>query len=183
MEELVEQGLFAGVVDWTTTELADELVGGVRSAGPRRLEAAGARGVPQVVVPGALDVVNFGPPDSVPARFAGRRFHAHTPAATLMRTSAAESAALGGLIAEKLNRARGPVRVLIPDGGFSALDVPGGPFEDRAADSSFAEALVAALRRGVAVERSAEHINSEPFARAVAGAMLALGVASARAGE
>jgi len=182
MEELIGQGLFAGVVDWTTTELADELVGGIRGAGPRRLEAAGARGVPQVVVPGALDVVNFGPPESVPTRFAGRRFHAHTPAATLMRTSAAESAALGELIADKLNRARGPVRVLIPEGGFSALDAPGRPFEDREADACFTGALLAALRPEIAVERSVEHINSESFAGAVAGAMLALGVAPAAAG-
>ena len=174
MEELIGQGCFAGVVDWTITELADELVGGIRSAGPRRLEAAGARGLPQVVVPGAIDVVNFGPRETVPARYAGRRLHAHTPSTTLLRTSADESAALGRLVAAKLNRATGPVVVLAPLGGFSALDAPGGPFEDPAADVAFAEALRAGLRPGIVLRELPEHINSEPFVRAVVEAALSV---------
>jgi uncharacterized protein (UPF0261 family) len=182
MEELVARGLFAGAVDLTITELADELVGGLRTAGPRRLEAAGARGLPQVVVPGGIDVVNFGAPESVPARFKGRRLHAHTPATTLMRTSIDESRALGALVAEKLNRALGPVRVLVPEGGFSALDAPGAPFENEAADAAFVSALEAELRPGIPVERLPDHINSETFARAVVRAMLSVRAAPAGTG-
>jgi uncharacterized protein (UPF0261 family) len=182
MEELIGQGWFAGVVDWTITELADELVGGIRGAGAGRLEAAGARGLPQVVVPGAIDVVNFGPPETVPARFAGRRLHAHTPTTTLLRTSADECAALGRLVAAKLNRATGPVVVLAPLGGFSALDAPGGPFEDPIADVAFAGALRRGLRPDIVMRELPEHINAEPFARAVVEAALSVCPAPARRG-
>ena len=126
LEKLAAQGAFSGVLDWTTTELADELVGGIASAGPHRLEAAGAVGVPQLFVPGAMDMVNFGPRDTVPARFADRTFQQHTPVATLMRTTVDENTTLGGLAAKKLNAAVGPVEVVIPARGFSALSAPGG---------------------------------------------------------
>ena len=142
MEGLARAGLLAGVLDVTTTELADELVGGILTAGPDRLEAAGAAGIPQVVSVGALDMVNFGPVESVPSRFADRTFHRHDPSVTLMRTTPAECSELGRLMAEKLGRARGPVAVYLPLRGVSLLDVPGGPFHDPAADAS----LFAALR-------------------------------------
>ncbi len=172
MEDLVREGYFVGVVDLTTTELIDELVGGICSAGPHRLEAAGVLGLPQIVVPGAMDVVNFGPPESVPARFAERRLHAHTPVATLMRTSVEESAVVGKIMAQKLNRGRGRITVLIPIGGFSALDAPGGPFEDRAANEAFVLSLRQFLNPAIVVREFPDHINSERFAQAVIDATL-----------
>ncbi|MBX6342412.1 MAG: Tm-1-like ATP-binding domain-containing protein, partial [Thermomicrobiaceae bacterium] len=120
MEALARGGYLAGVLDITTTELADELVGGVLSAGPERLEAAGEAGLPQVVSLGALDMVNFGPLDTVPERFRGRRLYQHNPTVTLMRTTPEECAELGRIIARKLNRARGPLAVFIPLRGVSA---------------------------------------------------------------
>src|SRR5262249_47696185 len=134
MEGLARDGQVAGVLDITTTELADELVGGILSAGPDRLEAARRRGVPQVVSLGPLDMVNFGPIATVPERFAGRTLHVHNPTVTLMRTTPAENAALGARIAGVLGRATGPAVVLIPEGGVSALDAPGKPFYDPEAD-------------------------------------------------
>lgn len=145
MEGLAAGGYLDGVLDLTTTELADDLVGGVLTAGPHRLEAAGRRGVPQVVSLGALDMVNFGPRDSVPSRFDGRHFLVHNPTVTLMRTSAEEMAVLGERIAAKLARATGPVEVVVPLKGFSGIDVEGAPFHDEAADRSLLEALRAGL--------------------------------------
>ena len=107
MEDLVKGGFLAGVLDVTTTELADELVGGILSAGPDRLEAAGQSGLPQVVAPGALDMVNFGPPDTVPENFSDRLFYQHNPTVTLMRTTAEETAELGRIMARKLSEAQG----------------------------------------------------------------------------
>lgn len=168
MEGLIRDGQVAGVLDLTTTELADELGGGILSAGRDRLRAAGRRGVPQVVSLGALDMVNFGPRETVPERFAGRLFHVHNPTVTLMRTTPEENAALGAWIAEALREATGPVALLVPRGGVSALDVPGRPFWDPQAD----EALFQAIRRGLAgsphvrlIERD-EHINDPAFATA-----------------
>lgn len=164
MEALIRDGFVTGVLDITTTELADELVGGTLSAGPERLEAAGRAAVPQVVSVGALDMVNFGPPESVPARFRQRRLYQHNPAVTLMRTTAEENGQLGALIARKLNGARGPTAVLLPRGGVSAIDAAGQPFGDPAADA----ALFAALRRDLdprveLIEVDA-HINEPVFA-------------------
>ncbi|HEY2320634.1 MAG TPA: Tm-1-like ATP-binding domain-containing protein, partial [Solirubrobacteraceae bacterium] len=130
MEALAHAGYFAGVLDATTTELADELVGGVLSAGPDRLEAVGAAGIPQVVSLGALDMVNFGPRDTVPERFAGRTLHVHNPTVTLMRTTAEENARLGRTIACKLNGAASPTVLFVPLGGVSAIDIDGQPFRD-----------------------------------------------------
>src|SRR6185295_20366163 len=107
MESLIESGLVTGVLDVTTTEWADELVGGVLNAGPTRLEAAARHGVPAVVAPGCLDMVNFGPPETVPAKFAGRRFYQHNPNVTLMRTTPDECRRLGEIVAEKLNTSTG----------------------------------------------------------------------------
>ncbi len=127
MEELVKLGEIDAVLDVSTTELADEVVGGVLSAGPHRMEAAGAMGVPQVIVPGAIDLVNFKTPETVPEKWKDRVFYRHTPHITLMRTNAEESASLGRLFAKKINQAKGQTVVLIPSEGFSAYDNPKGP--------------------------------------------------------
>jgi uncharacterized protein (UPF0261 family) len=172
MEALAASGLLAGVLDLTTTELADELVGGVLSAGPERLEAAGRRGIPQVVSLGALDMVNFGPRETVPDRFAGRTLYVHNPAITLMRTTADENAQLGATIARKLAAATGPVEVFVPRRGVSAIDVAGAPFADPDAD----EALFTALAKGLAESRVVVHdldeaINDPGFGRRAADAL------------
>jgi uncharacterized protein (UPF0261 family) len=174
MEKLARGGFLAGVLDVTTTEWADELVGGVLGAGPERLEAAGACGVPQVVCPGALDMVNFGPRDTVPPAFADRLFYQHNPNVTLMRTTAAENAELGRIIAEKLNRAEGPTVVLLPLKGVSAIDREGQPFHDPAADAAFREALKGGLDPRIPVRELELHINDEAFSDAAAEALLAL---------
>jgi uncharacterized protein (UPF0261 family) len=168
MEALVDAGFIAGVLDATTTELADELVGGVLSAGPHRLEAAGARGVPQVVSLGALDMVNFGPVESVPAPFRDRRLHRHNPTVTLIRTTPEECAALGRTIARKLNAATGPVALFIPLRGVSALAVEGGPFHDPEADRALVHALKADLRPDIEWHEVDCDINDPRFARAMA---------------
>jgi uncharacterized protein (UPF0261 family) len=172
MESLAESGMLAGVLDLTTTELADDLVGGVLSAGPDRLEAAGRRGIPQVVSVGALDMVNFGPRRSVPDRFADRRLLVHNPTVTLMRTTRAEMATLGARIADKLSRATGPVEVFLPAKGVSAIDVPGGPFEDAEADAACFRALIAGLAgSGVTVHEIDASINDSGFGRRAAQAL------------
>ncbi|MFC8875369.1 Tm-1-like ATP-binding domain-containing protein [Streptomyces ardesiacus] len=169
LEKLAGDGRFAGVLDLTTTELADDLVGGVLSAGPGRLEAAGARGVPQVVSPGALDMVNFGPRATVPARFDDRTFVVHNPTVTLMRTTPAENAELGRRIGAKLAAARGPVTVFLPLRGVSGVDRDGGPFRDAEADAALFAALREALA-GSAVEvvEDDAHINDPGFGRRAA---------------
>ncbi len=168
MEALVEAGYLAGVLDVTTTELADELVGGVLSAGPKRLEAAGKAGVPQVVSLGALDMVNFGPIDTVPERFRGRNLYKHNPTVTLMRTTPEECAELGRIIARKLNQARGPLAVFIPLRGVSLISKEGGPFYDPEADRALIENLKANLRPDIEVHEWDTDINDPAFARAMA---------------
>jgi uncharacterized protein (UPF0261 family) len=145
MEGLMADGFLAGVLDATTTELCDDLVGGVLSAGPDRLEAAGKLGLPQVVSLGALDMVNFGARDTVPERFEDRNLYVHNPSITLMRTTAEENAELGRRIARKLSAATGPTALFVPLGGVSMIDAEGQPFHDPEAD----EALFSALREGV----------------------------------
>lgn len=168
MEDLVEEGFIDGVLDVTTTEWADELVGGVLSAGPHRLEAMGRRGIPHVVAPGALDMVNFGPRDTVPAQFAGRLFYQHNPQVTLMRTTVAENARLGQILAAKLNLAPGQVEVFLPLGGVSAIDREGQPFYDPTADAAFRDALQAELNPAIPVQELPCHINDAAFALAMA---------------
>jgi len=166
MEGLIRDGEVDAVLDLTTTELADELVGGILSAGPDRLEAAVSRGLPQVVSVGALDMVNFGPRETVPERFAGRLFHQHNPSVTLMRTTPEENAAIGKRMAEILARAMVRTVVLLPLGGVSALDAPGGAFQDPQADAALFDALHRALdghRRVEVVDRD-QHINDPSFA-------------------
>ncbi|WP_327092939.1 Tm-1-like ATP-binding domain-containing protein [Nonomuraea sp. NBC_01738] len=164
LEGLAAGGMLAGVLDLTTTELADELVGGVLTAGPERLTAAGRHGVPQVVAPGALDMVNFGPRETVPERFGQRVLYVHNPTVTLMRTTTEEMAELGREIAAKLAAATGPAVLFIPEGGVSALDAPGLPFYDQKADEAAFEAM-AAFPDTV---RLALHINDPEFGRAMA---------------
>jgi uncharacterized protein (UPF0261 family) len=167
MEDLIDSGAVTGVVDVTTTELADRQVGGWLVARERRLEAAGERGIPQVVSPGALDVVNFGPWDTVPERFRTRRLHRHNAEVTLMRTCPEECAALGLTIARKLNRGRGPRCVVVPLRGLSALSAPGAPFHDPAADAALFDALRASLADDIDLVELDCHINDPNFADAL----------------
>ncbi|MBE0544748.1 MAG: Tm-1-like ATP-binding domain-containing protein [Verrucomicrobia bacterium] len=168
MESLIETGLVAGVLDVTTTEWADELVGGVLSAGLTRLEAAARHGVPAVVSTGCLDMVNFGPPETVPAKFAGRKFYQHNPQVTLMRTTSDECAKLGRILADKLNLSTGPVSVLLPLRGGSMISAPGGPFHDAAADAALYSSLKSALRRDISVVELDCAVNEPEFAEASA---------------
>jgi len=173
MEAMIGSGLVAGVLDVTTTEWADELVGGILGAGPTRLEAAGRAGVPAVVAPGCLDMVNFGEPATVPARFAGRVFYHHNPQVTLMRTNAAECAELGRILAEKVNAYTGPVTVLLPRRGVSVISAEGGPFYAPDADAALLEAIRAHLSPRVRLIELDCLINDPAFARACAEALLA----------
>ena len=165
MEALISDGLFAGVLDITTTELADERVGGILSAGPGRLTAAGLNGTPQLVSTGATDMVNFG--GTTPAEFEGRLFYKHNPTVTLMRTTADECRELGREIAEKVSGAKGPAAIMLPLSGVSAIDREGEAFDDPAAR----EALFDAIRHHpaeVEVNELPLHINDPEFAVACA---------------
>ena len=168
MEALIGSGYFAGVFDLTTTELADELVGGILSAGPDRLTAAGRTGMPQVVSLGALDMVNFGPRESVPERFADRNLYVHNASVTLMRTKPEETARLGAELARKLNAASGPVALFIPRQGISAIAGVGGPFHDPVADNALIDAVLADLNDTVEVHDLDLQINDPAFATAMA---------------
>ena len=168
MEALMRDGFVTGVLDLTTTELADDLVGGVLSAGPDRLEAAGSLGIPQVVSLGALDMVNFGPRDSVPQEFEDRNLYVHNPTITLMRTTPEECAELGRRIARKLNAAAGPVTLFIPLGGISLIATEGQPFHDPEADKALLDTLRENLNDNVEVREMEEDINDSGFARAMA---------------
>jgi uncharacterized protein (UPF0261 family) len=168
LEALVRDGFLAGVLDTTTTELADELVGGVLSAGPARLEAAGAAGVPQVVSLGALDMVNFGPRDSVPPPFEGRNLYVHNPTVTLMRTTPDECAELGRTIGRKLSGATGPTVLFVPLKGVSMIAVEGQVFHDAEADAALVAGLHETLGPSVEVHEVETDINDPDFAVAMA---------------
>jgi uncharacterized protein (UPF0261 family) len=172
MEDLVKGGFLVGVLDVTTTELADELVGGILSAGPERLDAAGQAGLPQVIAPGALDMVNFGPPDTVPEKFNERHFYQHNPTVTLMRTTAEETAELGKIMARKLSEAKGPTTVLIPIQGVSAIDKTGQPFDSPEARDAWRENLKAYIGDNVTVIEMDVHINDDEFAAKLAETLL-----------
>lgn len=172
MESLVEAGLVAGVLDITTTEWADELVGGVLGAGPTRLEAAARHGVPAIVTPGCLDMVNFQGPETVPAKFKGRNFYPHNPQVTLMRTTPEECKKLGEILAEKINLSTGPVTVLIPRKAISVISAEGQKFYDPAADRALFDALKGNLRGNIEVIEMDCVINDPKFARACAEALL-----------
>jgi len=169
MEKLADSGLLAGVLDITTTEVTDEIVGGVLSAGPGRLDAFIDRRIPYVGSLGAVDMCNFWAYDTVPSRFAGRTLYRHNPNVTLMRTTAEEAQRIGRFIVEKLNRMQGPVRFLIPEGGLSLIDAPGKPFWDPAADKALFGAIEAKFRSGAnrKLIRLPHHINDAPFADAL----------------
>lgn len=167
MEALIDSGFMAGVLDITTTELCDRLVGGVLAAGPDRLEVAGRYGIPQIVSLGALDMVNFGARDSVPPQFEDRNLYVHNPSVTLMRTTPEECAELGRIIAGKLSRAQGPAALFIPLRGVSAIDVEGGPFYDPAADQALFEALRDNLGPNVELHELDHEINDPEFAEAM----------------
>jgi uncharacterized protein (UPF0261 family) len=173
MESLIRDGLILGVLDLTTTELADELVGGVLSAGPGRLTAASEMGVPQVISVGATDMVNFGPPETVPAQFQQRVFYEHNPTVTLMRTTPSECRQLGQLIALKAARAKGPVSLLLPLRGVSAIDAEGQAFDDPTAREALFEAI-RAHRGDLELVEIDRHINDEAFAEAAANKLLEL---------
>jgi len=168
MEALISAGFIAGVADITTTEWCDELVGGVLTAGPDRLDAAAKAGVPQVVSLGALDMVNFGAMETVPEQFKQRNLYKHNASVTLMRTTPEENAELGKIIANKLNQTSGPTALFIPLGGVSMIDAEGYPFHSPEAD----QALFAAIRehldtRKVELIELPFHINDPAFAKAL----------------
>jgi uncharacterized protein (UPF0261 family) len=168
MEALMKDGFICASLDVTTTELADELVGGELSAGQERLEMAGRLGIPQVVSLGALDMVNFGPVDTLPAHFHGRKIYKHNPNVTLMRTTVEECDQLGKIIAHKLNRAKGPVSVFIPLKGISAIAKKGEVFYDPQADQALIDSLKESLDPHIDLVVMDTHINDPAFAEAMA---------------
>jgi len=172
MESLAASGFFAGVLDITTTEWADELCGGVLSAGPQRLEAAAKAGLPQIVTPACIDMVNFWAPETIPAKYKDRLFYHWNPNVTLMRTTPEENAQLGKIFAEKLNAASGPVEVFIPMGGFSEVDAPGKPFWWPEADQAFVDALKENLRAGIPVTILPNNVNDPEFSGLLAETLL-----------
>lgn len=175
MESLIDGGFIAGVADITTTEWCDELVGGVLSAGPHRLEAAARQGLPQVVSLGALDMVNFGAIESVPEAFKGRTLYKHNPTVTLMRTTPEECAQLGRIIAGKLNAATGPTVLFVPLKGVSMIDAVGQPFYSAEADAALFEALRQTVDRSkVELVELDLHINDPAFAQAMAERLLGM---------
>jgi uncharacterized protein (UPF0261 family) len=174
MESFISDGLIAGVLDITTTELADELVGGELSAGRDRLTAAAGKGVPQMISVGALDMVNFGPPQTVPEKFRSRRFYQHNPTVTLMRTTPEENDRLGKEIAEKASAARGPTAVLVPLRGVSAIDATGQPFWWPEADAALFQSLRNWISPQVELIELDRHINDPEFAATAAQTLLRL---------
>ncbi|MCC5875620.1 MAG: Tm-1-like ATP-binding domain-containing protein [Candidatus Sumerlaeia bacterium] len=173
MEALAAAGKLAGVLDLTTTEWADEHVGGVFRAGPDRLSAAALNGIPAIVTPGCLDMVNFWAPETVPEKFQGRTFYPHNPNVTLMRTTTEECRAIAAIFAEKLNASKAPITVLLPARGWSVIDSPGGPFWLPEANTAFHEKLKAGLNSGIKVLEMDNNINDEEFAAACARELLA----------
>lgn len=174
MEALAEKGLFAGVIDFTTDELADELVGGFHNGGPNRLRVVGRLGLPQVVVPGCIDFTVHGPPDEIPEALRGRPLYTHNPVFTLVRTLEPEMAELGRRFAERLNPATGPLQIVYPTQGLSIPSTPpgdsqpAGVFWDPAADAAFLEALRAGLREDIPVIEFERHVNDPAFGVEVA---------------
>lgn len=174
MESFIKDRLLAGVLDITTTELADELVGGILSAGPDRLTAAGMAGIPQVISVGALDMVNFGSRDSVPEKFKDRLFYQHNSSVTLMRTTPEENDKLGKQIAEKASAARGPTAILLPLQGVSAIDKEGAPFHWPEADRALFQSLRNWISPSVKLVELDMHINDAAFAQTAAETLLAM---------
>lgn len=174
MEELIKAGYIKGVADITTTELADELVGGIFTAGPSRLEASGAAGIPQVVSVGALDMVNFGPPETVPDRFKSRLFYQHNPTTTLMRTTVAENSELGRILADKLNAGSAPTVVVFPKAGVSLLDMDSKPFEGKEQRQALYDGIKQNLRNDIQLIELEHDINHPAVADIIADQLLQL---------
>lgn len=170
MEAIIDSGIVAGVLDITTTELADELAGGVLSAGPDRMNAAARAGIPVVVAPGCLDMVNFGEPASVPEKYAGRTFYHHNPQVTLMRTTPEECAELGMMLAGKTNAYTAPTAILLPKRAISVISAQGQAFHDPKADQALFEAIKSGSKHPV-TEMDVE-INDPAFARACAESLM-----------
>jgi uncharacterized protein (UPF0261 family) len=174
MEHLIEAGALGGVIDYTLSELANSLLDGIHATGPDRLRVAGRHGLPQVVVPGCVDFFNQGPRESVPERFRDRKSYFHNPVATLVRLDAEEEAALGRMVAERLNEARGPVHVVAPTRGFSLADAEGGDLWDPEADRAFLDALRGSLKPEIPYEAVDAHVDDAAFADVVAERYLTL---------
>ncbi len=172
MESLIADGFITGVYDVTTTEWADELAGGVFAAGPTRLDAAAQAGIPQVVAPGCLDMVNFGGPDTVPAHYRGRKLYEWNPSVTLMRTTPEENAQLGRILATKVNASTAPVTVFLPLGGVSQLDSLGGEFWWPEADAALYDAIKATLRPDIPLVSLDLNVNDPAFANATTARLL-----------
>ncbi len=172
MESLIESGLISGVIDVTTTEWADELVGGILGAGPTRLDAAAKTGTPSIITPGCLDMVNFGERATVPPQYEGRTFYIHNPQVTLMRTSAAECTELGRILAEKANASTGPVSVLLPLRAISVISAVGKPFHDAEADRALFDSIRKHLRSDIPLIEMDCEINDPAFSTACVKALL-----------
>ena len=172
MESLIANGEFDGVIDLTTTEMADLLLDGTASAGEDRLTAAGAVGIPQAIAPGAVDMANFGPPESMPNHLAGRTTYRHTPMTTLVRTSPDETAEIAHQTAARLNRSTGPVAIFWPGQGVSDYDRPGNPFHDPVANVSWRDAMKQTLRADIPVLATDFHINDPEFGELCADWMI-----------
>jgi len=172
MESLISDGFFAGALDLTTTEWADEVTGGVLSAGPTRLDAAAVSGIPQVIAPGCVDMANFWARDTVPSRYDQRLFYEWNPNVTLMRTTPEENTEIGRVLAEKANAAKGPVAIFLPLKGVSILDSPGGEFWWPEANQALFEAVKSSVRPGIPVYELDNNINDEAFAVAVTDKLL-----------
>jgi uncharacterized protein (UPF0261 family) len=174
MESLIESGLVSGVLDLTTTEWADQLVGGILGAGPTRLEAAARHGVPAVIAPGCLDMVNFGPRNTIPKKFSARLFYEHNPQVTLMRTTPEECTDLGRILAEKANLSTGPCSVLIPTQAISVISAPNEVFNNPIADQALFAAIKSNLCQDVEVREIQASVNDSAFAQAAAETLLGL---------
>ena len=174
MESLVRGGYICGVLDITTTEWCDELYGGVLNAGPHRLEAAGAMGIPQVVSVGAMDMVNFGPWDTVPEKYKNRNLYKHNPTVTLMRTTVDENIGLGKVLAEKLNMAEGKTALMLPLKGVSGIDAPGQPFYGPEEDKALFDTVKANLSDHVEIIELNNNVNDDEFALAAAKKLIEL---------
>jgi len=182
MEKLADAGALSGVVDYTLSELANSLMDGIHTTGPDRLRVAGRHGLPQVVVPGCVDFFNQGARDTLPEQYRSRKSYFHNPVATLVRLTADEETALGRMVAERLNEARGPVRVVAPTRGFSLADAEGGDLWDPEADRAFLDSLREALRSDIPYESVDAHVDDDAFADVVAERYLTMTQEPAHAG-
>jgi uncharacterized protein (UPF0261 family) len=181
MESLIDAGMISGVLDVTLTEWADELAGGVLSAGPHRLDAAPKTGTPAVYAPGCLDIINFWGPETIPEKYRNSRIYKHNERQYLVRTNVEESAELGRIIAGKLNQSVGPAAVYVPLQGISVISSPGGPYHWPEADAALFEALRTNLRKDIPYHELDLNINDPEFARAMADGLLDMGLRGGKA--